>query len=182
MTQQDLKIQFQQDREAAFRKIYQVAFPKVAKVVGRSGGNMEDAKDIFHESLIILYEQCNEDRLHIKSSVIAYVVGMCRNRWLNRMKQHQREVLIDDFSGSESFEDQLPEEDGTTAPLLNWLEKAGRKCLDMLQAVYYFKYSMHEVAEEFGFRTTRSATVQKYKCLEKVRNEVKNAQHESIPA
>ena len=52
----------------------------------------------------------------------------------------------------------------------------------MLQAVYYFKYSMQELAEEFGFRSVRSATVQKYKCLEKVRNEVKKQEDEIVPA
>ncbi|MCB0634465.1 MAG: sigma-70 family RNA polymerase sigma factor [Saprospiraceae bacterium] len=182
MNQQDLITLFRQDRETAFRQIYQIAFPKVAKVIGRSGGSLEDAKDIFHESLIILYEQCREDQLRIRGSVIAYVTGMCRNRWLNQVKQLRKEVLIDDFSMNEPVEEFQFEEDAPSHGLLNWLEKAGKKCLDMLQAVYYFKYSMQEVAEEFGFRTTRSATVQKYKCLEKVRDEVKNAQHETIPA
>jgi RNA polymerase sigma factor (sigma-70 family) len=182
MKQQELITLFEQDREAAFRQIYQLAFPKAAKVIGRSGGSLEDAKDIFHESLIILYEQCGEDKLQIKGSVISYVVGMCRNRWLNQAKQLRREVLVEDLSFHEFADDAPLEEDAPATTLLNWLEKAGRKCLDMLQAVYYFHYSMQEVAEEFGFRTVRSATVQKYKCLEKVRDEIKNARHESIPA
>ena len=32
---------------------------------------------------------------------------------------------------------------------------------------------MNEIAGHFGYRSIRSATVQKYKCLEKVRDHVK---------
>jgi len=54
--------------------------------------------------------------------------------------------------------------------------------MDLLQAFYYFKTPMREIAEEFGYRSERSATVQKYKCLEKVRDTVKNSTHAEILA
>lgn len=181
MSQKELILLFQEDREAAFRQIYQLAFPKVARLVGRRGGNLEEAKDIFHESLIILYERCRLETLEIKGSVINYVIGMCRNQWSSHLRRQSREILTADFSEQE-WAAPAPEEPNSDNRLLTYLEKAGKKCLDLLQAVYYFRYSMQEIAEEFGFRTVRSATVQKYKCMEKVRNEVSKLKDETIPA
>jgi len=43
----------------------------------------------------------------------------------------------------------------------------------LLRAFYYDKLSMSKIANRFGFSSERSATVQKYKCLEKVRDLVK---------
>lgn len=45
--------------------------------------------------------------------------------------------------------------------------------MQLLIAFYYDGLSMQDMARRFGFSGTRSATVQKHKCLEKVRAEVK---------
>jgi predicted DNA-binding protein YlxM (UPF0122 family) len=57
--------------------------------------------------------------------------------------------------------------------LLNFLENAGQKCMDMLKAFYYDNLPVRTIAEQFGFSGERSATVQKYKCMEKVRETIK---------
>lgn len=180
MNQTELIALFRQDRESAFRQIYREAFPKVARQIARQKGSLEEAKDVFHESLITLFEKCQSEELQIRGSVIHYVVGICRNQWSNYLRKKHKEITVEDFSETEYPEEE--ESPGKNIPLIKYLEKAGKKCLDLLQAVYYFRYNMQEVAEEFGFRTVRSATVQKYKCMEKVRNEVAKKEDETVPA
>jgi len=57
--------------------------------------------------------------------------------------------------------------------ILRLLQAAGRKCMEVLTAFYYEKLDMQELAHRFGFSGTRSATVQKFKCLQKVKQVVK---------
>ena len=45
--------------------------------------------------------------------------------------------------------------------------------MELLSAFYYDKLNMLEVAQKFSFSGERSATVQKHKCLEKVKSVVK---------
>jgi hypothetical protein len=45
--------------------------------------------------------------------------------------------------------------------------------MELLSAFYYEKEDLQKLAQRFGFSGTRSATVQKFKCLEKVRETVK---------
>ncbi|HEX3385741.1 MAG TPA: sigma-70 family RNA polymerase sigma factor, partial [Mucilaginibacter sp.] len=57
--------------------------------------------------------------------------------------------------------------------ILSFLQTAGKKCMDLLRSFYYEELPLADIAETFGFSGARSATVQKYKCLEKVRETVK---------
>ncbi len=57
--------------------------------------------------------------------------------------------------------------------LMRFLETAGKKCMELLKGFYYDQQPLTELADEFGYSGVRSATVQKYKCLEKVRETIK---------
>lgn len=74
--------------------------------------------------------------------------------------------MLNDFADEET-------ETPSSGKVLRYLETAGQKCMDMLKAFYYDKLSVKDIATLFGYSGERSATVQKYKCLEKVRDTVK---------
>ena len=57
--------------------------------------------------------------------------------------------------------------------LLYRCEYRSQECLELLTAFYYEHLPLRDIATKFGFNGTRSATVQKYKCLEKVREKIK---------
>jgi hypothetical protein len=45
--------------------------------------------------------------------------------------------------------------------------------MELLHAFYYNRQSMDEITDRFGYSSAHSATVQKFKCLEKMRDTVK---------
>jgi RNA polymerase sigma factor (sigma-70 family) len=155
------------DRSEVFEELYEKAFPRVARLVRRAGGDLDDAKDVFHDALIVFYEKTVAGELALSAAPEAYVAGIARNLWLRRLRDEPRRVDLDEVDESER--------PGETArhDLLAYLAAAGRKCLELLQAFYYQRFSMREIAEEFGYGSERSATVQKYKCLERVREEAR---------
>jgi hypothetical protein len=59
-----------------------------------------------------------------------------------------------------------------TAHLLDYVNRLGEKCRDILVQFYYFGQRLEKIAAEHGYRTIRSATVQKFKCLERLRKAV----------
>ncbi|GAA0527747.1 RNA polymerase sigma factor [Chitinophaga japonensis] len=165
-----------QEKEAQWlTTVYRDSFPQVARTVQQLGGDQETAKDLFHDALIIYLEKQRNHTLDIRVSLKAYLTGIVKILWIRKCKQDSRQRPLD------NMEDQLgiPEDFYTPAPerttrLLRYLQAAGSKCLQLLQAFYYEQRSMQEIARQFHFKTARSATVQKYKCLEKVREQVKN--------
>ncbi|MEO8886816.1 MAG: sigma-70 family RNA polymerase sigma factor [Mucilaginibacter sp.] len=155
-----------EQRQKLFIQLYKTAFPAIAKYISRLGGTADEAKDVFQDVLIIYYEKMVAQALPEKD--IAYMVGTSKNLWLQRYRENNRQVSLDsiDIPASEA-------ETPADKRLLNFLAVAGKKCMDLLKSFYYDQSPAAELAQQFGYSGVRSVTVQKYKCLEKVRETVK---------
>ena len=154
-------------REELFIALYKKAFPAVAKHISRMGGSFDEAKDVFHDALVAYYEKMIEAKL-IAGNDTAYLVGISKNLWLKRYRAESRQVSLDNFD-IDMEEEEHPSENR----LMHFLETAGKKCMELLRAFYYDELPLNDIATQFGFSGVRSATVQKYKCLEKVRETIK---------
>ena len=155
-----------------FIKLYKSAFPLVARYVARKGGDFDQAKDVFQDALIVYYEKCISNG-NIPRNQKAYLLGIAKNLWLKSYRDNSRYVPMDEALQLTDISD-TAERQPLSATLLAYLESTGQKCLDLLKSFYYDKMPMGDIAERFGFSGVRSATVQKFKCLEKVRDTVKS--------
>jgi len=151
------------EAEIDLKRTYEEAFPAVASFVAKMGGSPDDAKDIFHDALVIFFEKENNvDTPH------AYIVGIAKHLWVRKYQRDKHRVDLDDSI-------KIPEEElsPVVARLLRLIEAAGKSCLDLLQAFYYERRTAESVAREFNYSSAHSATVQKHKCLQKLRSFVK---------
>jgi len=155
-------------REAFFLALYKKAFPVVARYVARMGGSLEEAQDIFQDTLVIYYEKVASAQTGIIVNEKAYLLGIAKRLWLQRYKAGLKNQPLNDFDIETA-----PDEQPATGKILHYLETAGKKCMELLKAYYYDQLPVGDVATLFGYSGTHSATVAKYKCLEKVRETVK---------
>jgi RNA polymerase sigma factor (sigma-70 family) len=161
-----------QAREQLFEEMYEQAFSQTARFVSRMGGTLPDAQDVFQDALLIFYEKTQDPGFALHSLPEAYILGIAKHLWVRKFRKDRERVS---FSSSEQ-EILLPaadDRDVNESRLLAVLEKSGKRCLDLLRAFYYEKRPMRQIAGALGFAGDRSATVQKYKCLEKVRDTIK---------
>jgi DNA-directed RNA polymerase specialized sigma24 family protein len=74
-------------REAFFMALYKKAFSPVARYVARMGGSLEEAQDIFQDTLVIYYEKVTSTtKPEIIVSEKAYLVGIAKKLWLQHYK------------------------------------------------------------------------------------------------
>jgi DNA-directed RNA polymerase specialized sigma24 family protein len=158
-------------RQELFIALYQKVFPAVAKYVSRCGGSFDEAKDVFQDALLSYYEKTASTGLTINNSDGAYIYGTARYLWLKRYKEGSQTSPLNEAQVANSAPEIVPIPD--EHKLLRFLETAGKRCMELLRSFYYDKLPMTEVAATFGFSGVHSATVQKYKCIEKVRESVK---------
>lgn len=165
---QDIK-----DRESLFLELYERAFPHTARFVSKMGGSLADAKDVFQDALVIYYEKSMQPLFITRISAEAYILGIAKHLWMRKFRQQAHKVSLSEMENSISIpEDYFPAVNDKK--LLSFLESSGKKCMDLLRVFYFDKLSMTKVASALGYATHRSATVQKYKCLEKVRDTIKD--------
>jgi DNA-directed RNA polymerase specialized sigma24 family protein len=159
------------EREHLFIGLYKKTFPSVAKYVSKMGGSFDEAKDIFQDALVIYYEKVVSNSIALRTNEQAYLLGIAKHLWAKKFKDNLQYTPIDELSASEftDAEDEQPSE----AKLLHYLETAGQKCMEILKAFYYDNLTVATITGLFGYSGVRSATVQKYKCMEKVRETIK---------
>ncbi|WP_394772471.1 RNA polymerase sigma factor [Mucilaginibacter sp.] len=157
------------DREQLFIALYKSAFPSVARYISKMGGSFDEAKDVFQDALVIYYEKAAVGTFSIKTNEKAYLLGISKHLWLRKFKDNVLHSPIDGIDLAAVAD----EEDYSENKLMHYLATAGKKCMDLLRSFYYDRVPLGDAATLFGFSGVRSATVQKYKCLEKVRETIK---------
>ena len=155
-------------REAFFMALYKKAFPTVARYVARMGGSLEEAQDIFQDALVLYYEKAVANQADIVVNEKAYLVGVAKKLWLQHYKVNSKNQPLGDWD-TEMTTDEQP----ASGKLMRYLETTGKKCMELLKACYYDALPLNDVVNLFSYSGTHSATVAKYKCLEKVRETVK---------
>ena len=149
--------------------IYRDNYAMVQAYVLNNSGNTEEARDIFQELMIVLYEKAISDSFELHCQLKTFIYSVCRRLWLKRLQQMQR------FSGGpENLEETVPvdeelevhEKQNTDFILMeNAMNKIGEPCKSLLEAYYLQKKNMQEIAAEFGYTNADNAKTQKYKCL-----------------
>jgi DNA-directed RNA polymerase specialized sigma24 family protein len=157
-----------EEREKLFVSLYKNAFPTVARYVGKMGGTFDEAKDIFQDALVVYYEKSVECSFGLKTNEKAYLLGIAKHLWLKHHRYNSKLAPLNDLDIANEETAQASDK-----KILDFLQTAGKKCMDLLRSFYYDGLQLADAAELFGFSGVRSATVQKYKCLEKVRETVK---------
>ena len=155
-------------RQELFISLYEKAFPSVARYVAKMGGSFDDAKDIFQDALLVYYEKVTVGQQATIITDKAYLYGIARNLWHQRYNSNRKEQALENIDFQLESEWQLQQD-----KVLQYLQTAGEKCMNLLKAFYYDALPLNSVKELFGYSGLRSATVAKYKCLEKVRETIK---------
>jgi RNA polymerase sigma factor (sigma-70 family) len=134
-----------------------------------NNGSYDDAKDIFQEAMITLYEKAKSESFVLTCQIKTYVYSVCRRLWLKRLQQLGRYVIT-----SEELEETVPVEEDLDihekrnaefAIMERAMGSLGEPCKSLLDAYYIRKKGMTEIAAEFGYTNADNAKNQKYKCL-----------------
>lgn len=166
----DIEITLSENYDLA--ELYEDMFPAVANLISSIGGSFEDAKDIFHDALVIFIEKRAENPKNKIKSNKAYILGISKHLWFRKCKKDNFNFPLN----SMEKEIAIPHDYFPTASnkrLLRFLKIAGERCLDLLRAFYFRQSSIKDIAETLGYSNEHSVSAQKYKCLEKVRRTVK---------
>lgn len=156
------------DRKAV-EALYKQNYSMVQSFILNNNGSSDDARDIFQEAMIVLYEKAKTGNLELNCQIKTYLYSVCRRLWLKRLQQLQR------FGAPvESLEDVVPveeelEEHDRKNEAFTVMEKAlshlGEPCKSLLESYYIQKKQMLDIAAEFGYTNADNAKNQKYKCL-----------------
>lgn len=168
-TEQDLLTGLARNDRKAIETIYKDNFGMIQSFILNNNGSADDARDIFQEAMILLYEKARGGNFELTSKLKTYVYSVCRRLWLKRLQQLQRfGTPVESLEETVPVEEELEEQDRKNEAF-GVMEKAmshiGEPCKSLLEAYYVHKKQMTEIADSFGYTNADNAKNQKYKCL-----------------
>jgi len=153
----------------AIEIIYRENYNMVRSLIINNSGSTDDAKDIFQEAMIVLYEKVRSGTFELNCLIKTYVYSVSRRLWLKRLQQLNRYVpTVENLQDTVPVEEDVEENERINSEFLA-MDKAisslGEPCKSLLEAYYLNKKSMQEIALFFGYTNSENAKNQKYKCL-----------------
>lgn len=165
----------------AFGALYK-GFPAIKKMIIANNGLIEDAEDVFQESLIVLCSRINEGRFEYKSQLSTYLYSVCRFLWNDELKKRNKTNLTVTETylsiNSDNNPIDLSEEEHKAKLAEKTLNTLGERCKELLLLFYTKAMKLQDIAVKMGYSSENTVKNQKYKCLEMAKKNLKTLQQE----
>lgn len=155
------------DRKA-IETLYRQHYKMVQSLIIHNQGTAEDAKDIFQEAIVVLYEKVSAGGFELNCLIKTYLYSVSRRLWLRRLQQQSRYLLSDteaDYVAVDDDAEAHEQRDLEFTLMERAINSIGEPCKSLLEAFYIHKRGMQEIAAQFGYTNADNAKNQKYKCL-----------------
>ena len=153
----------------AIEKIYRENYSSIQTFILKNNGYPDDARDIFQEAMIILFEKSKSESFELTCQIKTFLYSICRRLWLKKLQREERynpsmELVLETVAVEDDIE--LHEKKNSDLGIMEEaLSKIGEPCKSLLEAFYIQKKTMPEIAASFAYTNADNAKNQKYKCL-----------------
>jgi RNA polymerase sigma factor (sigma-70 family) len=150
-------------------EIYSQYYPVVLRYIMRNSGNESDAKDVFQESLIVIYKLAEEKSFAIKEDFGAFIMGISKRIWLKQIRSnsiHERYVnQSEQTEVEEHISDEELESEHKLALIRRHIVNLGEDCRKVLMwSAEGIKNE--DIAKKLGYKSEKVIRSKKYKCKE----------------
>jgi RNA polymerase sigma factor (sigma-70 family) len=156
------------DRKA-IETIYRENYNMIQSLIVNNNGSADDARDIFQEAMIVLYEKVRSGSFELNCLIKTYVYSVSRRLWLKRLQQmNHYSPVADNLQETIPVEEEIEENERINyefQAMDRAISSLGEPCKSLLEAYYLDRKNMLEIAQSFGYTNADNAKNQKYKCL-----------------
>ena len=149
--------------------VYSSWFPMIRDYIGKNAGTEEDARDIFQEGMLVLYDKMQARDVEWKSSLKTFLFAVCRNKWLMVLRKKKTQNSAVDLEGISEMESAVVEDIETSERyklMRKGFEQLGVECQQVL-TLFFDGHSMRQIAEKLSF-TAAYAKKKKFICQKKL--------------
>ncbi|MEM9920392.1 MAG: sigma-70 family RNA polymerase sigma factor [Bacteroidota bacterium] len=161
---------------SVLQEIYRESLPQVAKYIKKNSGELDDAKDVFQEGILVVFRKVQNDELELTTDFHYYLFGVCKKIWLKKLKKKNlKRVPFEDLEVS-MMEDplEIDWDKSQKWTLFNrQFERLSEECRKVLKMLFN-KKSGKEIAAAMGY-SEDYAKRKKYKCKNKLADLIRSS-------
>ncbi|MEM9821344.1 MAG: sigma-70 family RNA polymerase sigma factor [Bacteroidota bacterium] len=162
-------------QEKAFRYFYRQYYGLIESLIVRNSGQKEDVSDVFHDALIVFFNQVKNSDFSINSTVKTYFYSICRNLWLMQLRKAKRNVELKDQHEQIVLDEDLFETlemNEKKRLLLRLLNELGEECQRILDLFYFRKLKIKQIQQSLQLASEQVVKNKKGNCLKKIRKKI----------
>jgi RNA polymerase sigma factor (sigma-70 family) len=166
MTDKEIIEQLQNNQYSrAINGLYNI-LPQVKQYIRNNSGSAEDAQDMFQDALVILYKKIHAGNFILSVPLKTYLLAVVKHCWLAELRKRKKIPVTD--ATFDITDIKIDEEPGFTiaSSAFHFL---GEKCKQLLILFYFQKKSFKEIARALAFSSEMVAKNQKYRCIQKAK-------------
>lgn len=169
--QDDLIVSIRNGDEQALRQVYKKHYAVVAHMVMNNAGSLQEAKDVYQETIIVFYENIRKEGFELKCQLKTYLYSVARRIWLKQLERKKKfdAGLVDSDEYVDLVVDQEDRREEQYTAMNTALDGLGEPCRSILKDFYLNRQSMDEITLKFGYTNTDNTKNQKYKCLKRLK-------------
>ena len=158
---------------ASLEGLYRDYFPMILNMIVQNNGTEAEAKDVFQEAVIVLYDKVKQRDFELTSQLKTYLYSVCRRLWLKQLAGRDRTFRdVAAYEDAVAVEEDLArheEKDLQLTMMEKALDELGEPCRTIIHDFYIANRSMQEICDKFGYTNSDNAKNQKYKCLQRLK-------------
>ena len=157
--------------------IYKNYYPSIHHFILNNSGSEEDAKDIFQESIIVIYRKVKEqEHFLISSSFKTFIYSIARNIWLKnlRTKKYEGQKIQDQQKYIELKEEpfKINNDDLKMSLYQKYFKLLPEDCQNILR-MSVSNVPQKEISEALGFKSENYVKKRKHGCKDKLISMIK---------
>ncbi|HLF34428.1 MAG TPA: RNA polymerase sigma factor [Cyclobacteriaceae bacterium] len=153
--------------------IYNTCYPVIKSLVLRNSGTEYEAKDIFQDSLILLFEKLQQPEFRLRCSIKTFIYAVSKRLWLKRWNEQKVKIYDTQFETEPQDMENLIQShenhDLALSKMMHAIGELGEPCATILKDFYLRDLTMNDIAAKFGYTNSENAKTQKYKCLQRLK-------------
>ena len=160
------------ENNIAFCELYKKYFTSVSRFVLNHKGTINDAEDIFQDTLLIFVEKLRKDDFVLTATVKTYLMAIAKHLLLNRLRTTYQETEFTEAYNDKFFEEitiSIEEEKNYHDKLLNLMDKITNHCRGIIDDIFFKNKSIVQIQKDYGYSTKHNAINQKHKCIEQIK-------------
>lgn len=156
-------------------QLYKLHYPSIERMVINNSGSKDQAKDIFQEVVMVLYDKVTQQGFVLGCKLKTFLYAVCRRLWLKQLSKKENShfsIEQDGYDTASDYEEDIQsylEQEKQFSRMDDALQLLGEPCQSILRDFYIQNKSMQDICDKFGYTNTDNAKTQKYKCLQRLK-------------
>jgi RNA polymerase sigma factor (sigma-70 family) len=163
-------------KSRVIQHVYKEYFPMIERMVINSGGDQDQAKDIFQEGWIILYRKISKGEFELTCKLSTYLYAVCKKLWLQekRKKISRMRLMPSEPDIMEESEPVYNENNDRIKQLFyKHFKLLSKDCQKML-ILHFNNAPIEEIQKIMNYQSAHYAMDRKYRCKKSLMQRIIN--------